>query len=44
MSNPEPERALDIVGLVDIRHPLEHYRIEPGAIPDNWLYPRSDLR
>ncbi len=37
MSNPEPERALDIVGLVNLRHPLEHYRIEPDAIP-------SDLR
>ena len=36
MSNPEPERALDIVGLADVRHPLEHYRIEPDAIADDW--------
>jgi hypothetical protein len=38
MSNPEPERALDIVGLMDTRHPLEHYRIVPDAIY------RTDLR
>jgi hypothetical protein len=39
MSNPEPERALDIAGLVNFRHPLEHYRIEPDAIIDNWHRP-----
>ena len=33
MSDPVPERALDIVGLVDIRHPLQNYKIEPDAIP-----------
>jgi hypothetical protein len=45
MSNPEPERALDIVGLVNLRHPLEHYRIEPDAIPPDWRYYRArDLR
>jgi hypothetical protein len=32
MSNPEPERALDIAGLIDARHPLEHYRVDPDAI------------
>jgi len=36
MSNPAPERALDIVGLVDRRHPLKHYTIEPDAIVDDW--------
>ncbi len=29
MSNPEPERALDLVGLVDRRHPWKNYRIDP---------------
>jgi hypothetical protein len=29
MSNPEPERALDLAGLVDVRHPYENYRIDP---------------
>jgi hypothetical protein len=34
MSNPEPERALDIVGLVDIRHSYEHYKIvDEGSKP-----------
>jgi hypothetical protein len=29
MSNAEPERALDLVGLLDRRHPLENYQIQP---------------
>jgi hypothetical protein len=44
MSNPEPERALDIVGLVNLHHPLEHYQIEPDAIPPVWNYRASDFR
>jgi len=32
MSNPEPERALDLAGLVDVRHPYENYRIDPSII------------
>jgi hypothetical protein len=39
MSNPEPERALDIVGLWNVHHPLEHYRIDPDAIADDWNHP-----
>ncbi len=27
MSNAEPERALDLVGLINIRHPLQNYQI-----------------
>ena len=38
MNNPEIERALDMVGLLDVRHPLEHYRIDPDAIVD-WERP-----
>jgi hypothetical protein len=34
MSNPETERALDMVGLLNVHHPLEHYRIDPDAIVD----------
>jgi len=42
MSNPEPERGLDIAGLVGIHHPFAHYKIEPEArIGD---YRASDLR
>ncbi len=33
MSNPEPERALDLVGLVDPRRPLYNYRIGPVLPP-----------
>jgi hypothetical protein len=36
MSSPEPERALDVVGLVDVHHPLDHYEIDPNVIVDNW--------
>ena len=39
MSNPEPERALDIVGLVDVRHPYEHYKIDPDITADEWSQP-----
>jgi hypothetical protein len=39
MSNPEPERALDVVGLVDLRHPLEQYKIGPDVIVDDWNQP-----
>jgi hypothetical protein len=34
MSNPEPERALDLAGLVNVRHPYENYRIDPGVAFD----------
>jgi hypothetical protein len=36
MSNPEPERALDIVGLENIHHPMDHYLVTPEAIADDW--------
>lgn len=32
MNNPEPERALDLVGLLSIRHPLENYQIPPSLL------------
>jgi hypothetical protein len=38
MSNPEPERALDMVGLVDFRHPLKNYTIDPDKIVDERNY------
>ncbi len=39
MSNPEPERALDIVGLVDVRHPYENYKIAPNVTTSEWTQP-----
>jgi len=36
MSNPEPQRALDMVGLVDMRHPFAHYKINPDIDSQYW--------